>query len=534
MNRQTIFRKKVAYMVTIGLLLLPLFWLGHPATKGTKDAKGSPGGKLAQLRTEYGLSNASIGEIDPAGETIKLATLGLRPFAVSLLLTKANEYKKRKDFNNLSATLNQIARLQPNFIRVWRFQAWNLAYNVSVEFDDFNDRYHWVIRGIEFLKEGTTYNERDPRLLWDIGWFISHKIGRCDEQKQFRKLFKEDDEFHGSRPLAERDNWLVGKEWFRKAENMVDTLGVPVKGKSPLLFRSEAPMCQMNYAEALEQDGVFGEVARQAWRVAEQDWDDYGSFDIPTTYGPIIHLNDKELYEQRVKDVDAKIDALQPGLREEIHEERLAAITKQQLQAFDTPEKERTQQQHILAAQAKLILDVTQNDVARRIKGAKGRKARELAKLALEHKKMIRYITNYRSTVNFDYWRLRAKVEQTDETLAAREFIYKAQEALADADLEVAATNFDKGFLAWRKVIDKFPAMGESFQTGDDLMDAIRLYVRLMEQRNRPVDLGEGFILYDIIEAHGSAADQRDKRKTTEDPDALQDPGSPGANEENF
>ena len=36
-------------------------------------------------------------------------------------------------------------------------------------------------------------------------------------------------------------------------------------GQSPLIYRSSAPMCQMNYAEAMEKDGVFGEVAKKAW-----------------------------------------------------------------------------------------------------------------------------------------------------------------------------------------------------------------------------------------------------------------------------
>ncbi len=51
---------------------------------------------------------------------------------------------------------------------------------------------------------------------------ISEKIGKADESKQFRKLFKEDDDFHGIAPAGPRDNWLVGKEWFEQAVDMVD------------------------------------------------------------------------------------------------------------------------------------------------------------------------------------------------------------------------------------------------------------------------------------------------------------------------
>ena len=34
--------------------------------------------------------------------------------------------------------------------------------------------------------------------------------------------------------------------------------------EAPLIFRSHAPMCLMNYADNLETDGHFGAVARRA------------------------------------------------------------------------------------------------------------------------------------------------------------------------------------------------------------------------------------------------------------------------------
>ena len=53
-------------------------------------------------------------------------------------------------------------------------------------------------------------------------------------------------------------------------------------GQSPMIYRSSAPMCQMYYAEALEKDGTFGEVAKAAWAEAEGDWNRYGGEDLPT------------------------------------------------------------------------------------------------------------------------------------------------------------------------------------------------------------------------------------------------------------
>ena len=158
MSERTSFYRKIGYAVAIMVLLFPLAWLSMPATTST------PGGELAQLRTQYQLGQANIGEIDPASETMKLATLGLRGVAVNALWEKANYYKKVEDWTNLTATLEQLAKLQPNFITFWKFQAWNLTYNVSVEFDDYHDRYYYVRRGIQFLQEGEQFGQRPFRL----------------------------------------------------------------------------------------------------------------------------------------------------------------------------------------------------------------------------------------------------------------------------------------------------------------------------------------------------------------------------------
>ena len=197
-------------LVLIAAMLVPLSALSQPADSS------SPGGYLARLRTQFGLSQANLGEIDPTSETIRLATLGLKNIAVTLLWDRANHYKKVEDWTNLSATLEQMIKLQPNFYSIWDFQAHNLSYNISVEFDDYHDRYAWVMKGIEFLRQGIAFNQREPRLLGRMGWFIGHKIGKADEKKQYRRLFKADDDFHDrdrpGRTLPERDNWLVARE----------------------------------------------------------------------------------------------------------------------------------------------------------------------------------------------------------------------------------------------------------------------------------------------------------------------------------
>ncbi|HWC88711.1 MAG TPA: IRE (iron responsive element), partial [Pirellulales bacterium] len=215
---QTAFFHKVVYLGLMALLLLPLYWLSQPSTTATAEQPGSPGGALAQKREEFKLGQASLGKIDPAGETIRLATLGMRGIAANILWAKADEYKMKEDWTNLSATLEQIAYLQPNYIGVWQHQSWNLSYNVSYEFDDYHQRYACIIKGIEYLQKGIEYNSNDPRLLSGVGWFASNKIGTADEHLQFRRLFREDDDFHRRQKIQQRDNWLFGKAYFLEAQ----------------------------------------------------------------------------------------------------------------------------------------------------------------------------------------------------------------------------------------------------------------------------------------------------------------------------
>ncbi|MGH7193193.1 MAG: IRE (iron responsive element), partial [Candidatus Saccharimonadales bacterium] len=102
MNRGPFIRKLI-YLLLILALLVPLSYFSQPATVAVGDQpKGAggdnAGGKLARMRAEYGISQANLGEIDPAGETIKLATLGLRGVAANLLWEKANTAKMKEDW----------------------------------------------------------------------------------------------------------------------------------------------------------------------------------------------------------------------------------------------------------------------------------------------------------------------------------------------------------------------------------------------------------------------------------------------------
>jgi hypothetical protein len=508
MNLHSPFARKIAYLVAIVALLPVLSYLSRPASLDRGGRGRQAGGKLSQLRDAHRLSQANLGEIDPASETMKLATLGMRGIAVNLLWSKVLHYQKVKDFTSLSATLEQLTKLQPNFVRVWIFQGWNLAYNISVEFDDYHDRYHWVIRGIDFIKQGTEYNRDEPTLLREIGRTISQKMGRSDERVLFRRLFKQDDDFHGNRPLGERDSWLVGKEWFQKAVDAVEIGGHRMKsgvgssgqaeGASPLIYLSEAPLCQIHYAGAIEEEGTFDRPALAAWQLAEHDWTSYGSREIQISGGQRVRLGDYEYYLKRVAELKERLAELAPGVAQRVEQEKRNLLTRKEREALE--KKPENVEQAALLQEIQLRLQADPLEIAARAPQQNKREAIRVATEQLRDRELCDMIDTSRNIVNYGYWLLRCQAEQAPEAINAHKLLYQAEQAQREVELEAARKAYEEGFAQWRKVLDRFPALIEDGITGAEMVDVIKQYRRCLKELDE--EFPRDFILADILQKH--------------------------------
>ena len=392
MTRDKSFVRKVIYLCGIAALFVPISLLSAPARSRTEG-----GGKLTEMRREYRLSQAQLGKIDPASASMSLATLGMRGVAANLLWGSAIHYKKTENWDGFMAALNQITKLQPNFVSVWQYQSWNISYNVSVEFDDYRHRYHWVKKGVDYLIEGIEYNEEEPLLLSDAGWFFGHKLGRADEYRQFRRLFRDDDDFHDNLrkagvtienlrgPDEKPDNWLVANYWFRRAQRavdrgaqlsrlstyywigdkpVVDKKQTPLRGKNPLVFHSEAPKALIRFADAIEEDGYLDEKGQFAWREAERAWREFGDRDILSSWGITIHLNDLERAQREAEEAHQRLRELTPGVAEQVRQQKLAKLTQTERDVLDIPPATRSQDQRALAYEVQSKIQVTPVEVA--------------------------------------------------------------------------------------------------------------------------------------------------------------------------
>lgn len=509
--RQRPFIRKVIYLLLMAVLLAPLSLLSQPTTQRAGGDVGSPGGKLSQLRDQYELSQANLGEIDPAAETIRLASLGMRGVAGMILWQKVHKYQVASDWSNLDATLKQLALVQSNYIGVWQFQAWNVSFNVSVEWDDYHDRFYYVLKGAAFLEEGTRHNDKAVRLINDIAWVAGNKIGTADERVQYRKLFKErwyfDDLFKkGSRflrdrTLDERDNWLVGKEIYLESQQIVDDDPLRLGKFNPLVFHAKPVLCQINFAAALEEDGVFEERARIAWQKADNEWSAFALRQNPGVAGELLRIADFELYAKSKQAADDALVALEPGLRETILAEKLAGLSTKERQARDSAAAARTDEEKRLAGNAEEKLRVTNDEIVARLPADKRAKGTELAQ---ESKKFESWHNTTRGdidSINYNYWKVRCKAESTPAALEARRLIYEANEAFVnDADLVTARQKFEQGFKEWRKVLNEFPDLITDSITGANMETQIQHYENVLKQMEEAMP--KNFILQDIIDKH--------------------------------
>jgi hypothetical protein len=114
---------------------------------------------------------------------------GFRGLISNALWIRANDLQENDKFFEMVQLADWITKLEPHFVQVWLVQGWNMAYNISVKFSDPADRWRWVQRGIELLRDkGLLWNPDETLIYRELSWFFQHKMGaNLDDAHQFYK-----------------------------------------------------------------------------------------------------------------------------------------------------------------------------------------------------------------------------------------------------------------------------------------------------------------------------------------------------------
>lgn len=424
-----------------GLLIVALFGAMFPYASWLNEQK-----------RRKDLGEAAIGQVDTGSFMLKLALLGgARGIAANVLWTRAEELKREQDWDRMASTVDLITKLQPHFLSVWTFQGWNLAYNVSVEWDAPEDKYDWIKKGIKFLQDGVRKNRRSPDLIWDTAWTYYHKLGFSDESIILRKLFRDDDDEdfktyidpETRNPVIQNDNFQLGYGWFSRAVDLVDrgeeraSSSVEAnldyidpapqrKGRpGDLAFRSMPAHAQTRYASSLEKmsmvdvPATFGEVAKNEWGRALNEWVKFGEYEFPAHNKP---------------------------------EEKIRLDDSTNLPRFNT---------------------LSDNQ---------------------------KYWTiRWSDQMNYRYWKDRSSAEMSNEGVQARQLFYEGTLAYKDSDFEKAVQKYRDGLNSWEKLLKSHRDYRNDDFNKKDTGLVVKRYVRAMKQLG--ADLPKDYPFKDLLPA---------------------------------
>lgn len=134
---------------------------------------------LTRQREALGLNQfTQLKGAPPVLELTTVALGGFRGLISNMLWIRANDLQENDKYFEMVQLADWITKLEPHFTQVWLFESWNMAYNISVKFKDADDRWRWVQRGIELLRdEGLQYNEHDVLMHRELAGFFQHKMG---------------------------------------------------------------------------------------------------------------------------------------------------------------------------------------------------------------------------------------------------------------------------------------------------------------------------------------------------------------------
>jgi hypothetical protein len=148
---------------------------------------------INRQRQDMGLMINTPKDIPPSLAFATIATGAFRGLVVDALWMRADKLKDEGQFFDARQLAEWITILQPRFASVWEFQAWNMAYNISVAIPATqpDQRWRWVRNGYELLRDEaiSKYKLKNITIYRELARIFQHKIGGVsDDAHKYYKL----------------------------------------------------------------------------------------------------------------------------------------------------------------------------------------------------------------------------------------------------------------------------------------------------------------------------------------------------------
>ena len=189
----------------------------------------------AEMNTT-GITDADPLKSAPPEYAFAIQALGaFRGLATNFAFIRATQLKEAGRYFDAMQLANWICTLQPRFPSVWEFQAWNMAWNISVTTFTPEERWNWVYNGVKLIRdEGLKYNPRAVNLYKMIAWIYVNKMSETidDYHLTFKRqwawrmhvvLGEPPDPLKDENPDVHIDGLLIdGNDRFAKALRQAD------------------------------------------------------------------------------------------------------------------------------------------------------------------------------------------------------------------------------------------------------------------------------------------------------------------------
>lgn len=112
-----------------------------------------------------------------AAEGLLALAGGFRSAVTEAIWFRANRLQREGKFVELAQLASLLSHLEPHEPEVWRYSAWNLAYNICVMMPTEEDRWRWVLSAISLLRDdGLRLNPDAPELYRELAWLFELKF----------------------------------------------------------------------------------------------------------------------------------------------------------------------------------------------------------------------------------------------------------------------------------------------------------------------------------------------------------------------
>jgi hypothetical protein len=146
---------------------------------------------LDQDRNTLGLTiSQPLQDAPPVLALTTQALGGFRGLISNFLWMRADNLQMNDQFFEAAQLANWITDLEPHYSQVWAYEGWNMAWNISVKFKDFSDRWRWITNGMVLLRDrGVAYNPDNTIIYQQLAWIFQNKMGEyLDDANNYYKV----------------------------------------------------------------------------------------------------------------------------------------------------------------------------------------------------------------------------------------------------------------------------------------------------------------------------------------------------------